>query len=163
MKLILKNPPEYMIMNKAGEKAYLTANIFYAIPGNVFKEEDGKKSKSSMIVAVFKKKKVVEYASNWLFAEIGQQKAFGGPWFTEFPLSVEIVVCNNKTGNWDIDNKGYFWCKILLDLLRHKNAIPEDHVRVISSITMRYERSVNSELRITIDKDPNYKSNELFS
>lgn len=159
----LLNPPEYMITNKAGDKAYLTANIFYAIPGNVFKETDNTKSVNSMKTAVFKKKRLVEYAKNWLFAEIGKSQPWGGRWFSEYPLDVQIIVCNNKTNNWDIDNKGYFWCKVLLDLLRSKNAIPEDHVRVISSILLRYEKSDVSKLKIMISKDLNFKSNELFS
>jgi hypothetical protein len=158
----LQNPPEFMITNKAGDKVYLTANLFYAIPGNVFKESDGMAAKRSMVSAVMRKKNVINFAKTWLFAGIGEQKAWGGSWFSEFPLAVEIVVANNKTGNWDIDNKGYFWSKVLLDLLREKKAIPEDHVRVISSLTLRYEKSNKSFLRITIKEDNQFVKDGLF-
>ena len=71
---------------------YLTANIFYAN------------------VNYWTKNKIVDEIKGYLM-----------PYFKDMPeltkMRLEFVYSRN-TENWDIDNKGYFWVKILLDLFK---------------------------------------------
>lgn len=71
---------------------YLTANIFY--DGTHF-----------MI-----KQKIVDYAKNWLFPQLRKM-----PKFEKCRIELEYIF---PTDNFDLDNKAYFWLKLILDLMK---------------------------------------------
>ena len=97
-------------------KYYLTANLFY----------------SSVHYAV--RKQVVDEA-----------KAFIAPFIIdcpvlEAPLSVSIGYQSMKNTNFDLDNKAFFWQKIILDLLQRHKKIVDDNVKVIQQIHYFYKK-----------------------
>ena len=69
------------------------------------------------------------------------------------------IIYYKPTDNWDLDNKGYFWMKMFLDILKTPSekqkqkarkkyrktiksteTLPDDTVRYIDEIKMRYEK-----------------------
>jgi hypothetical protein len=68
------------------------------------------------------------------------------------------LIYYKKSDNWDLDNKGYFWLKMMLDLLKTPTpnqiqkalqkfriiktveCLPDDTVKYIDEIRMKYEK-----------------------
>tara|TARA_R100000005_G_C4853579_1_gene118674 strand:+ start:102 stop:503 length:402 start_codon:yes stop_codon:yes gene_type:complete len=95
---------------------YLTANLFY----------------SSTHYQV--RKQVVDEA-----------KAFIAPFIIdcpkmEGPLSISIGYQSMKNTNFDLDNKAFFWQKIILDLLQRHKKIDDDNVKIIQQIHYFYKK-----------------------
>ena len=58
----------------------------------------------------------------------------------EAPLSVSIGYQSMKNTNFDLDNKAFFWQKIILDLLQRHKKIEDDNVKVIQQIHYFYKK-----------------------
>ena len=107
--------PTSMTMGK--RKHYLTSNLFY---GGVH----------WMV-----RKKVVEMCKLYLLSEIKEPLKQVNP--TKLPIKIEIVY-HSARHTFDLDNKSSFWLKVLLDMIKEKNVVPDDNVKFISSICSKY-------------------------
>ncbi len=107
--------PTSMTMGK--RKHYLTSNLFY---GGVH----------WMV-----RKKVVEMCELYLLSEIKEPLKQVNP--TKLPIKIEIVY-HSARHTFDLDNKSSFWLKVLLDMIKEKNVVPDDNVKFISSICSKY-------------------------
>ena len=111
----IKNPITKTVV---GTKThYLTAQLFYA--GIHFSV----------------RKKIVDNAKWFLVTYLSKF-----PKYT-VPISITIEIHNKNTGVQDIDNKGYFWGKIILDQLVHMKKIADDNVKYVPEIIYRYKFS----------------------
>jgi len=106
-------------MTIGSKRYYLTNNLFY---GGVH-------------WAV--RKKLVEWSKLYLLGEIkGNIKQI-----SPSLLSIEIeIVYHSPKHTFDIDNKAGYWLKVLLDLIKSKEIVPDDNVKFISSIKSTYRR-----------------------
>lgn len=133
---------------------YLTANLFY----------DG--------TNFFIRAKVVDYAKEFIM-----------PFLVGIPklekCEIEITYYDKKD-NFDLDNKAFFWIKIILDLMKsytdvqHQKAIerkkpiktlnilPEDTVRYVPKITMQYARG-NRAIALKIYGETESPKTDLFN
>lgn len=141
----IKDPPsKYTITNKRAKldkkgnpylpkkDYYLTANLFYDNTHWTVKSE------------------IVNYVKEWIM-----------PFLYQMPkiekCYIELIY-KHPTDTFDIDNKGYFWGKILLDLMKSPttgqikrsmnysngikslNVLQEDTVRFVTGVHYRYEK-----------------------
>lgn len=142
--VIINDPPSRWVMprkrkafkddgtEKKEDVYYLTANIFY---GDTHWAIKGK---------------IVNYAKDWIF-----------PFLHAMPKMEKCqigITYHCHTDGFDLDNKAYFWIKIILDLMKtpssaqiieaekYKNpiktvrALPDDTVRYVDQINMRYKK-----------------------
>ena len=113
----IPNPIEKVVLGKNKKSTYyLTANIFY----------------SSTHFAV--RKQVVDKA-----------KAFLTPYIKDCPplgknISISVGYQSPKNTNFDLDNKAFFWQKIICDLLQTHKKIEDDNVKYISQIHYFYKK-----------------------
>tara|TARA_R100001129_G_scaffold162392_1_gene127591 strand:- start:552 stop:947 length:396 start_codon:yes stop_codon:yes gene_type:complete len=113
----IPNPVEKVILGKNKKSTYyLTANLFY----------------SSTHYQV--RKQVVDEA-----------KAFIAPYIKDCPelgknISISIGYQHNKNGRFDLDNKAFFWQKIIVDLLQRHKKIKDDSVEYIQQIHYFYKK-----------------------
>ena len=113
----IPNPIEKVELGKKKKSTYyLTANLFY----------------SSTHYQV--RKQVVDEA-----------KAFVAPYIKDCPvlgkdLSISIGYQSNKNNNFDLDNKAFFWQKVIVDLLQRHGKIEDDSVKFIQQIHYFYRR-----------------------
>lgn len=113
----IPNPLEKIILGKNKKSTYyLTANLFY----------------SSVHYAV--RKKIVS-----------QVKEFLHPYFLDCPklgnqLSVSIGYQSLKKTKFDLDNKAYFWQKVICDLLQTMGKLEDDNVDYIRQIHYFYKK-----------------------
>ncbi len=68
------------------------------------------------------------------------------------PISVTITICNKNKTKQDLDNKGYFWEKTMLDYLVKAEKIEDDNVNFIPEIIKRYEFAEDN-LRLLIKEN----------
>jgi hypothetical protein len=113
----IPNPIEKVILGKNKKSTYyLTANLFY----------------SSVHFAV--RKKVVD-----------EVKSFLTPYLSDCPklgenISISIGYQSPKKTKFDLDNKAFFWQKIICDLLQTLEKIEDDNVDYIRQIHYFYEK-----------------------
>lgn len=116
-KVIIPNPIEKVELGKKIKRNhYLTANLFY----------------SSVHHAV--RKQVVDEA-----------KAFIAPHIKDCPvlsdnLSISLGYQSMKNTNFDLDNKAFFWQKIICDLLQRHKKLEDDSVKYINQIHYFYKK-----------------------
>ena len=107
----IPTPLEKVVLGKNKTRThYLTANLFY----------------SSNHYQV--RKQVVDKA-----------KAFLRPFLEDCPelgkgSSISIGYQSNKNTHFDLDNKAFFWQKVLLDLLKRMGKIEDDNVKYVQQI-----------------------------
>lgn len=111
----IKDPITKMVIGK--KTYYLTAQIFYA--GVHFSV----------------RKKIVDNCKWFLVAYFKMVPKY------IVPIAITIEIHNKNTGVQDIDNKGYFWSKIILDQLVHMGKIADDNVKFVPKITYNYKYS----------------------
>ena len=113
----IPEPIEKIVLGKKKKSTYyLTANLFY----------------SSVHYAV--RKKIVEQAKEFLY-----------PYFLDCPklgsqLSVSIGYQSLKKTKFDLDNKAYFWQKVICDLLQSMGKLDDDNVDYIRQIHYFYQK-----------------------
>lgn len=116
-KKIIKNPLEKLTLGKKKHTTYyLTANIFY----------------SGVHFAV--RKKIVDTVKLYLKSELRDC-----PLITK-PVSISIGYQTNKNTNFDLDNKAYFWSKVICDALQEMKKLPDDSTKYIQQIHYYYQR-----------------------
>jgi hypothetical protein len=109
-------PIEKVILGKNKKSTYyLTANLFYST------------------VHYQVRKQVVDKA-----------KQFLRPYLEDCPklgknLSISIGYQHDKKNYFDLDNKAFFWQKVLLDLLKRMEKIEDDNVKIIQQIHYFYQ------------------------
>tara|TARA_R100000908_G_C3745414_1_gene140885 strand:- start:1248 stop:1643 length:396 start_codon:yes stop_codon:yes gene_type:complete len=109
-------PIEKVILGKNKKSTYyLTANLFYST------------------VHYQVRKQVVDKA-----------KQFLKPYLKDCPklgknLSISIGYQHDKKTYFDLDNKAFFWQKVLLDLLKRMDKIEDDNVKIIQQIHYFYQ------------------------
>ncbi len=109
-------PIEKVILGKNKKSTYyLTANLFYST------------------VHYQVRKQVVDKA-----------KQFLKPYLEDCPklgknLSISIGYQHDKKTYFDLDNKAFFWQKVLLDLLKRMDKIEDDNVKIIQQIHYFYQ------------------------
>lgn len=157
-------PTQYIVVNKRKKRDkegkiikdkvhYLTANIFYS----------GVHWQTQSII--------VNFAKDWIM------------WFLkEMPkiqkCNIEITY-HHPTDTFDLDNKCYFWIKIILDLMKtptstqilkaleYNNPIktirtlPDDTVRFVDGINMRYKKGAPA-IEIKINGRKQEEQTQLF-
>jgi len=113
----IKEPIEKIILGKNKKSTYyLTANLFY----------------SSVHYAV--RKQVVDKA-----------KIFLKPYLMDCPplgknISISIGYQSPKKTKFDLDNKAFFWQKVICDLLQKMGKIDDDSVDYIRQIHYFYQK-----------------------
>lgn len=117
----IPNPLEYIefvgkrINKKTGKvkttKYYLTANLFYSTLNH------------------FVQKEILEKVKWFLHPHMSSI-----PVLDDFPIQIELKYYNTKT-TYDVDNKLYFWNKVICDKLAQDGKIPNDNVKYISKLT----------------------------
>ena len=113
----IPNPIEKVVLGKNKKSTYyLTANLFY----------------SSVHFAI--RKKVVDNV-----------KQFLTPYLTDCPklgknLSISIGYQSPKKTKFDLDNKAFFWQKIICDLLQTLEKVDDDNVDYIRQIHYFYSK-----------------------
>lgn len=113
----IPEPIEKIVLGKKKKSTYyLTANLFY----------------SSVHYAV--RKKIVD-----------QAKWFLKPYLMDCPklekgLSVSIGYQTNKKTKFDLDNKAFFWQKLICDLLQSMGKIEDDNIDYIRQIHYFYQK-----------------------
>ena len=113
----IPEPIEKIVLGKKKKSTYyLTANLFY----------------SSVHYAV--RKKIVEQTKQFLY-----------PYFLDCPklgreLSISIGYQSLKKTKFDLDNKAYFWQKVICDLLQSMGKLDDDNVDYIRQIHYFYQK-----------------------
>jgi hypothetical protein len=108
---IIPFPIEKVILGKNKKSTYyLTANLFY----------------SSVHYQV--RKQVVDKAKQFLRPHLEDCPELGKN------LSISIGYQSDKNSHFDLDNKAFFWQKVLCDLLKGMNKIEDDSVKHIQQI-----------------------------
>lgn len=113
----IPNPIEKIVLGKKKKSTYyLTANLFY----------------SSVHFAV--RKKVVD-----------EVKRFLTPYLLDCPrldkkISISIGYQTPKNTKFDLDNKAFFWQKLICDLLQSLNKIEDDNIDYIRQIHYFYAK-----------------------
>lgn len=114
---VIPEPIEKVVLGKNKKTThYLTANLFY----------------SSVHFAV--RKQVVD-----------QAKQFLEPYLMDCPklgkrLSVSVGYQSLKKNKFDLDNKAFFWQKIICDLLQSMGKLDDDNVDYIRQIHYFYQK-----------------------
>ena len=122
-KITINNPLKSITVGK--KKYYLTANIFYG--GVHFSVRTKIVNQVKMYLKTYFKKGMI-------------------PELEEMRIEISFWT---KTTSWDIDNKPFFWTKIILDMLKG-DCIHEDNVKYIPSAQYTYEgKGDKMEIRIS--------------
>jgi|GEM_PF-1639843 len=95
---------------------YLTANLFY----------------SSVHYQV--RKQVVDAAKQFLLPHLQDCPVLGSN------LSISIGYQSDKNNHFDLDNKAFFWQKVLCDLLKRMGKIEDDNVHHIQQIHYFFQK-----------------------
>lgn len=119
---------------------YLTANLFYASQNT------------------FLTNKIVDVAKTFLYDYLKDIPKLS-------KLDIEIIY-SKKEDSFDLDNKGYFWLKCILDLIKEPNKrktkkiniqtlkplniIEDDSCRFIQNISLKYKRELQHKMVINI-------------
>ncbi len=130
MKISIQKYPKDMYIGK--KKYYLTANIFYSNIHYMIRQ------------------KIVKYCKEIIHYTILEKKIGLKP--IEGEISIEIIFFGEKNPKWDLDNRGYFWMKIIGDYLTSQKIIEDDNVKKIKSIKMLYKEGKEDEIEINIDE-----------
>lgn len=142
-KIVLPHPPTFIYVNgilkkqngkwkKTKVRKYLTANLWYGASGNADEVK---------IITQIKHKIKLFFLS----------KDLQIPVFTKFPLRITYTYYGPK-GEFDLQNKLFFWAKLFEDFLQKQGKIPEDNVEHIQSERYEYVASKEPELVIEIEK-----------
>jgi hypothetical protein len=116
---------------------------------------------------------IINFAKDWLYLRL-----------LDLPKIVKCridIVYHHPTDNWDLDNKGAFWLKMILDILKTPtekqhakakrynsyiktvNCIPDDTVRYVTGYSVEYNKGVHClEIKITGFLDDFGKQEKLF-
>ena len=136
--IIIEDPPiKFVKFNKRKQ-----APITYYLTGNLFFNRD-----------VWIVNSIIKECKRYLY-----------PYFKDLPkldkMELDILFERNTT-QWDLDNKGYFWEKILFDILKTPspkqlknaylkgndiisvNVLHDDTVKYVTSINKRFEKGGN--------------------
>ena len=114
------NPPTFYLMGKKQKKYYLTAQVFY----------------SGIHFTV--RSKIVAFVKALLVAECGRLKPLEPRSTVELVFSTSRKI-SSKTP-YDIDNRGYFWGKMLLDVFQKElNLIPNDNVWWVERVIYSFD------------------------
>lgn len=127
MKISIQKYPKDMYIGK--KKYYLTANIFYSNIHYMIRQ------------------KIVKYCKEIIHYTILEKQIELNP--IEGEISIEITFFEEKNPKWDLDNRGYFWMKIIGDYLTSQKIIEDDNVKKIRSIKLKY-KEVNEEEKLEI-------------
>ena len=120
------NPPTFYLMGKKQTKYYLTAQVFY----------------SGIHFTV--RSKIVKFVKAFLMAECGRLKPLEPRSTVELIFSTSRKI-TSKTA-YDLDNRGYFWGKMLLDVFQKElNLIPNDNVWWIDKVIYSFDHSRKDE------------------
>lgn len=114
------NPPTFYLMGKKQKKYYLTAQVFY----------------SGIHFSV--RAQIVKFVKALLAAECSRLKPL------EPRSTVELVFSTSRTISsktaYDIDNRGYFFGKMLLDVFQKElNLIPNDNVWWVERVVYSFD------------------------
>lgn len=109
----IPNPIESITVGK--QKHYLTANLFYS--GLNFHVQKQIVSDTKM------------FLHNYLFQ---------CPKIEQFPIDITLLYTHNKKTIFDLDNKTYFWNKMICDKLVHDGKLPDDSVKYIQGLYYEY-------------------------
>lgn len=114
--------PRYIIVGK--RKFYLTAQLFYSG------------------INWHLRKKIVQEAKKWLKTKMAKLPQMDR-------CKIDIKFSGKIT---DLDNKSFFWCKILQDYLVNCKIIRDDRVEFIPELHFFYEKSKIDKMTITIEE-----------
>ena len=118
-KLTITDYPDYIQILSGGKtkKHYISANMFYSSPHWTIRAKIIEKMELVLIKNGLKPF-IKSIKDDFLEKEI--------------VISSIILSVTKPTKNWDVDNVGYFWLKILLDKIKgEKGFIKDDNVRFI--------------------------------
>lgn len=116
-KKIIEKPLEKLTFGKKKKSTYyLTANIFY----------------SGIHFAV--RKKIVDTVKLYIKSELRDC-----PVISE-KISISIGYQTNKNTTFDLDNKAYFWSKVICDALQEMKKLPDDSTKYIHQIHYYYQK-----------------------
>jgi|TARA_B100001094_G_scaffold332919_1_gene407298 hypothetical protein len=109
-------PIEKVILGKNKKSTYyLTANLFYSTVHHQVRRQ------------------VVDRAKEFLKPFLEDCPKLGKD------LSISIGYQHDKKSHFDLDNKAFFWQKVLLDLLKRMGKIEDDSVKYIQQIHYFYQ------------------------
>ena len=115
--ITIPDPIEYLTFGKKKpKKYYLTANIFYGT------------------VHHFIRSKIVTECKLFLHNHLMKV-----PKIT-VPVAIVVEYHSHKNGEFDIDNKGYLWGKLIQDWLVKNSRISTDSVKNIQGVIYLYKR-----------------------
>jgi len=115
--IVIPDPIEYIaIGKKKPKKYYLTANIFYGTVHHFIRADIVTKCKWFLHNHLIDVPKI------------------------NVPIFILIEYHTEKNGEFDIDNKGYFWGKIIQDWLVKNKKISGDSVKNIQGVVYLYKR-----------------------
>lgn len=120
----IKDPMESMIISK--NKYYLNANLFYSGLNHHIQ------------------KLIVTQCKLFLHNHL-----FDCPKIETFPIDICLIYTHPRN-NFDLDNKAYFWQKIIGDKLRDDKKIPDDNVKFIHGWYLEYDKGEKPCLSIII-------------
>lgn len=157
-------PTKYIIENKkkkVDKKGEIKKDAVYYLTANLFYDGTHWAIKS----------KVVNFAKDWII------------WFLKDMPKIQKcdieITYHHPTDTFDLDNKVYFWIKIILDLMKTptsgqiKNAekysndiktirtLPDDTVRFVDGINMRYKKGAPA-IEIKINGRKQEEQTQLF-
>lgn len=110
----IPNPLESLTIGK--KKYYLNANLFYSTLNHHVQKE------------------IVTQAKVFLHNHL-----FDCPKITTFPIDICLIYTHPKD-NFDLDNKAYFWQKMIGDKLKFDKKIPDDKVKYIHGLYFEYDK-----------------------
>jgi len=118
-RLVIDNPVKhfdfYAPRKRTEKRYYLSAQIFY----------------QSVHFAI--RSKIVKRVKWWLHNYLRNT-----PTFTE--IDTLTLIFRDKSTRWDLDNREYFWKKVILDYLKEHNKIEDDSVKYVKGFCTRFEK-----------------------
>jgi hypothetical protein len=138
----LKNP-KIRVSKKTGKQTIVTQNTYY-LTANVFYAQGHFSTRV----------KVTDYAKDYLISRL--------PFIPKLEKCIVKLTYHDPLDNFDLDNKLYFWCKMLLDILKTPsqkqiirankyrkpvktlNVLQEDTVRHVDFIQMQYKTGIKA-------------------
>lgn len=129
MLISIKDPPRSIQLGS--RKYYLTAQLFYAG------------------VNFHVRKRIIDMVKAIIGAHYVSQGFAGSELKT--PVAITITIVNDFKTNQDLDNKAYFWNKVIQDFLVQQKVIPDDSIKYIKRLCFEY-RHGEPEIIIQIDE-----------
>lgn len=115
--IVIQEPLEYLdIGKKKVKRYYLTANIFYGTINHFIRAD------------------IVQKCKWFLHNHLQQIPKI------DSVISINLEYHTEKNNEFDIDNKLFFWSKLIQDWLVKNNKIPTDSVKHIQEVRYRYRR-----------------------